>query len=326
MKKRISYVLLAVLAVIVVILLLRSCNGCSGKAASAPAAEVQSTAAAPIVEETAPAAQPAENVAEEAAAEPAAEVVVEPEAEEESAPAEEESAPIAAAPAPVAAAEKVAEPAPAEEPVVEKAPAQEAAPAAEPEPAPTTAEPIAETAAESVAVAAVAEEASEPDKKTCGSHILTVGISPWGWQHFHTDESGLDDKNSTYGLGGKIAYTYLFNNGFYVGAEYAYETYFLDHRDNFHDIMFFVDGGYNFALTEKFGLYAGLGGGIELENYEGESSWVGLAKANLGLGYALTEHFILGAGCDFILSFSDKDSVNYMGFQIIPCITASYKF
>ena len=318
MRKNIRIVLLVALVAVVVIALLRSCSGCSNKTVGAPA-EVQGTAAvqakpeAAVEKETAPEVQSAEAVAEETA--------VEPVGEEESAPAEEESAPIVAAPAPVAAAEKVAEPAPAEELVVEKAPAQEAEPvAAEPEPAPTAAEPVAETAEEPES------EESASSEKNCGSHILTLGISPWGWQHFHIDESGIDDKNSTYGLGRKLAYTYLFDSGFYVGAEAAYETYFIDHRDNFHDIMLFVDGGYNFELGEKLGLYVGLGGGLEVECYEDECSWVGLAKANLGLGYALTEHFILGAGCDFILSFSDKDSVNYMGFQIIPCITASYKF
>ena len=178
-----------------------------------------------------------------------------------------------------------------------------------------------------VAISVSAEEVqSTASEEGCGNHILTLGISPWGWQHFHIDESGIDDKNSTYGLGGKIAYTYLFDSGFYVGAEAAYETYFIDHRDNFHDIMFLVDGGYNFELGEKLGLYAGLGGGLELECFDGECSAVGLVKGDLGLGYSLTEHWIVGAGCDFIFGFPTKSGTNYMGFQIIPCITASYKF
>ena len=304
------------LLIVAPIALLHSCSGCSSKSVGASSA-VQNTSAvqtkpAPAVEkETAPEVQsaeaaqvaeetPAEAVAEKAAVEPVSEeTTAESEAEEESVSAEEERAPIAAASAPVAAAEKAAEPAPAEEPIEEKALAQEAAPAA---------------------------EDSEPDEKICGSHILTLGISPWGWQHFHIDKSGIDDKNSTYGLGGKIAYTYLFNNGFYVGAEAAYETYFIDHKDNFHDIMFFVDGGYNFALTENLGLYVGLGGGIELECYESECSAVGLVKGDLGLGYSLTEHWILGVGCDLIVGFPTKSDVNYRGFQIISYITASYKF
>ena len=332
MRKSIPIVLLAALVAVVSAALLCSCSGCSNKTVGAPA-EVQGTAAvqakpeAAVEKETAPEVQSAEaaQVAEETPAEAVAEeTAVEPVGEEESAPVEEESAP-----GEVASTEE-----PAEELVVEKAPAQEAEPvAAEPEPAPTAAEPAAETAeepAEEPVVAAVAEEPeseeSASSEKNCGSHILTLGLSPWGWQHFHIDESGIDDKNSTYGLGGKLAYTYLFDSGFYVGAEAAYETYFIDHKDNFHDIMFFVDGGYNFSLSEKLGLYAGLGGGMELECYDCECSSAGIFKADLGMGYSISEHFILGAGCDFVLGVPVKNSEDYLGFQIVPCITVSYRF
>ena len=177
-----------------------------------------------------------------------------------------------------------------------------------------------------LAFATAGVSAAEQTESAENGHILTVGVSPWAWLYYHSDESGADAKKSTYGLGGKLAYTYLFNSGFYLGAEAAYETYFIDHRDNFHDIMFFADGGYNYAFCEGFGLYAGLGAGLGLECYDGECSAVGLVKADLGLGYSITEHFIIGAGCDFILGFPKKSGTNYVGFQILPSITASYKF
>lgn len=347
MRKSISCILLATLiAVLPVVTLLCSCSGCSKKdmsaadqsaaqsvqaeqSASTSAVETKNEPAAVqdsdtvnsvAKEETAPAREdsiavstasvaeegvPAESVAEKSAPEPVAEET----------PASE------AAVVATSAAEESAEAVPAES-AVEKAPAQSVA-----DPAPAEQPSVTETAAEPATDNKTAASASESDAdKSFGSHIITLGLSPWGWQHFHIDESGYDDKNSTYGLGGKLAYTYLFNCGFYVGAEAAFETYFIQHHDNFNDVMFFIDAGYNFALNERLGLNAGLGGGLELECYDSKCSAVGLVKADLGLGYALSEHFILGTGCDFIFSFPTKSSVNYMGFQIVPCITASFKF
>ena len=178
-----------------------------------------------------------------------------------------------------------------------------------------------------VAISASAEGIQgTASEEGCGNHIITLGLSPWGWQHFYCDESGVDDKNSTFGLGGKIAYTYLFDCGFYVGAEAAYETYCIDHEENFHNVMFLADVGYNFAIGEKQAIYAGVGGGLELECFDGDCSSVGIFKADLGYGYSMSEHFVFGAGCDFIFGFPSKSSTDYVEFQIVPCITASYRF
>jgi len=180
-----------------------------------------------------------------------------------------------------------------------------------------------EKASSKVAKSAVVAKAA---KKKSGTSIITEGISPWAWQRFHSDKSGIDDKSSSYGLGAKLAYTYLFGSGFYMGAEAAYQTYFMDGSKNFHDIMFLADAGYNFNLTEKLGLYAGLGGGVAIECYDGETSPVAIAKADLGLSGSIAEHWGLGGGCDFLMGFSKADDANQLNFQIIPSITASYKF
>ena len=311
MKSKVFGVLLAAFIAVVLACILCSCSGCSNRSTSAPPA-VQGTAAAqvtpapavekeaaPIVEEIAS----VEAVVEEAAVEPVAEeAATETEGEEESVLTEEERVLIAAASAsaPTAETDEPAEVAsveePAEEPVVEKAPAQEVTPAA------------------------------EPVEKSCGSHILTVGLSPWGWQNFHVNIDELDDKSTTYGLGGKLAYTYLFSSGLCLGAEAAYETYFMDHRDNYHDIMFLADVGYNFAIGDRLGLYAGAGGGLTLECYNDSCSAIGTVKASLGFGYSINEHWIIGAGCDGIFAFPTKDEVRFVDTQIVPCITVSYRF
>lgn len=337
MRKSICCVLLATLvAILPVATLLCSCSKSTSKDMSASAqttqiAQPQQSTPAPAVEtksEPAPTPAPAP-VAEPVAENTAVAVVPAPvpaPVVEKTAPAEpvvkEKSAPVESAPA--------QETTPVSEPAPEPAPAEPAPKAEQPVATPAPVEPTSAPAAEPVVteLAATSTEESSPvaEELDRSGHIITLGLSPWGWQHFYIDKSGIDAKNSTYGLGGKLAYTYLFNCGFYAGAEAAFETYFIDHKDNFNDIMFFIDGGYDFDLTERFGLNIGLGAGLELECYDSKCSAVGVFKADLGFGYSLSEHFIIGAGCDFIFGFPVKSSTNYMEFQIIPCITASYKF